>query len=130
MAPPHRALIAVTSAQALLPDGHTTGVFIGEALHPYNVFKAAGYEVDIVSEEGKWTADWLSLQPGFLTEEERKQYDDLNSDFRSELERRKKAADVDASKVCTVHISLSLLFFFFSSLFSSFFLNDGDALVG
>jgi putative intracellular protease/amidase len=32
--------------------GHTTGVFIGEALHPYNVFTAAGFEVDLASETG------------------------------------------------------------------------------
>ncbi|KAF2646350.1 IgE-binging protein [Massarina eburnea CBS 473.64] len=98
MSPPRRALIAVTSAHAELLDGHVTGVFIGEALHPYNVFKAAGYEVDIASEKGTWTADWLSLQPGFLSEEERKQFDDPESDFRSELDRKKKAADIDASK--------------------------------
>lgn len=62
MTPPCRALIAVTSANASLFEGggHITGVFIGEALHPYNVLKAAGFEVDIASEKGTWTADWLS----------------------------------------------------------------------
>lgn len=53
MSIPRRALIAITSARAELFEGggHTTGVFIGEALHPYNVFKAAGFEVDIASGE-------------------------------------------------------------------------------
>src|SRR5262245_50175901 len=98
---PRRALIALTSAHAELFEGggHTTGVFIGEALHPYNVFKEAGFEVDIASEKGTWTADWLSLQPGFLSEAERAQYDDVNSDFRKEMDANKKAADLDGSKV-------------------------------
>lgn len=96
MSPPRRALIAVTSAHAELFEGggHTTGVFIGEALHPYNVFKAAGFEVDIASEKGTWTEDWLSLQPGFLSEDERKQYDDKNSDFRKTLDAKWKAEDL------------------------------------
>jgi hypothetical protein len=47
MGPPRRALIAVTSAHApLYPDGKETGVFITEALHPFDVFKKAGFEVD------------------------------------------------------------------------------------
>ena len=61
MSPPRRAIIAVTSAHASLFDGkHTTGLFIGEALHPFNVFKKAGFEVDFVSVTGKYTPDWLS----------------------------------------------------------------------
>jgi len=93
---PRRALIAITSARAELFEGggHTTGVFIGEALHPYNVFKAAGFEVDIASEKGIWTEDWLSLQPGFLSSGEREQYDDKSSDFRRDMDANVKAADV------------------------------------
>lgn len=99
---PRRALIAITSAHAYLFEGggHITGVFIGEALHPYNVLKAAGFEVDIASEKGTWTEDWLSLQPGFLSDAERKQYDDKTSDFRSELDQNVKAADVLDREVC------------------------------
>jgi hypothetical protein len=96
MSIPRRALIAITSAHAELFEGggHTTGVFIGEALHPYNVFKAAGFEIDIVSEKGTWTEDWLSLQPGFLSTEERQQYDDKSSEFRKDMDANIKAADV------------------------------------
>lgn len=88
---PKRALIAITSAHAELfaatadKPAHGTGLFIGEALHPYNVFKAAGFEVDLASEKGEWVEDWLSLQPGFLSDEERKQYDDKGSEFRKEV---------------------------------------------
>ncbi|USP72729.1 Glyoxalase 3 [Curvularia clavata] len=93
MPPARRALIAITSAHASLFEGggHQTGVFISEALHPYNVLKAAGFEVDIASEKGTWTEDWLSLQPGFLSEEERKQYDDKTSEFRQEMDSNTKA---------------------------------------
>jgi hypothetical protein len=102
MSPPRRALIAITSAHASLFEGggHETGVFIGEALHPYNVFKAAGFEVDVASEKGTWTEDWLSLQPGFLSDAERKQYDDKSSDFRSEIDRNVKAESLLEKEVC------------------------------
>jgi hypothetical protein len=101
MSPPRRALIAITSATASLfpPNSHTTGVFIGEALHPYYVLKAAGFEVDIASEKGTWTEDWLSLQPGFLSDEERKQYDDKGSEFRTEIDKNRKAEDLDGNQV-------------------------------
>jgi hypothetical protein len=42
---------SVTSAQATLFQGkETTGLFITEALHPFNVLIAAGFEVDFASE--------------------------------------------------------------------------------
>jgi hypothetical protein len=105
MSIPRRALIAITSAHAELFEGggHTTGVFIGEALHPYNVFKAAGFEIDIVSERGTWTEDWLSLQPGFLSTEERQQYDDKSSEFRKDMDANIKAADVLDKEVSSRH---------------------------
>lgn len=97
---PRRALIAITSAEAELHNSNLTGVFIGEALHPYNVLKAAGFEVDIASEKGTWTEDWLSLQEGFLSTEERKQYDDKNSAFRREMDANVRAGDVLDREVC------------------------------
>jgi D-lactate dehydratase len=67
MSPPRRALIGVTSAHAPLFQGkETTGLFIGEALHPYRILRAAGFEVDLASETGTYTPDWLSQQPDFL----------------------------------------------------------------
>ena len=102
MSPARRALIAITSAHASLFEdgGHQTGVFISEALHPYNLLKAAGFEVDIASEKGTWTEDWLSLQPGFLSGDERKQYDDKSSDFRREIDKNLKAEDLLEREVC------------------------------
>ena len=44
---PRKALIAVSSFNgAIYPGGHKTGVFFVEALHPYEVLTAAGFEVD------------------------------------------------------------------------------------
>jgi len=81
-----RAIIAITSATAPLHEGNPTGLFITEALHPYNVFKAAGFEVDLVSEKGTYVADWLSLQPDFLNGEDKEQYEDKSGEFRRKLD--------------------------------------------
>ncbi|KAH8879313.1 class I glutamine amidotransferase-like protein [Thozetella sp. PMI_491] len=99
MSPPRRALIAVTSAHAPLFEGkHTTGLFIGEALHPYLALTEAGFEVDLSSETGTYVADWLSLQPDFLHGKELEIWNDTNSEFRKKLDNMTKAADLDGSK--------------------------------
>nr|OQO30629.1 hypothetical protein B0A51_01515 [Rachicladosporium sp. CCFEE 5018] len=71
---PRRALIAVTSTTAPLHNGKPTGLFISEALHPYD---AAVFEVTFASEKGTYTADWLSEQDDFLPKDERRQWDDF-----------------------------------------------------
>lgn len=99
MTPPRRALISITSAQASLFNGkETTGLFISEALHPYNVLVAAGFEVDLASETGSYTADWLSQQPDFLNGSDLTTWTDTASSFRKKLDNMPKAADVDGSK--------------------------------
>ena len=99
MTPPRRAIISITSAHAALHHGNQTGLFIGEALHPFNVFKKAGFEVDLVSETGTYFPDWLSEQPDFLPADDRKQYDNVNDEFRKKLDHMVKAEEVDGSKV-------------------------------
>ena len=96
---PRRAIISVTSATAPLHEGHPTGLFISEALHPFNVFKAAGIETDLVSEKGTYGVDWLSEQPSFLPPDDKKQWEDLNGEFRQKLDNMITPAKVDASNV-------------------------------
>ncbi|OAL18455.1 hypothetical protein AYO22_10651 [Fonsecaea multimorphosa] len=76
---PRRAVIAVTSATAPLHNGQPTGMFISEALHPFQVFKQHGFEVDLVSEKGTYVPDWLSLQESFLSGEVKKEWEDVNT---------------------------------------------------
>ncbi|USP81179.1 class I glutamine amidotransferase-like protein [Curvularia clavata] len=99
MSPPRKALIAVTSAHApLYPDGKETGLFIAEALHPFEVFKKSGFEVDLVSETGSYQPDWLSQQKEWLKDEERKVWEDHNSEFRSKLDKLLKPTDVKSEE--------------------------------
>ncbi|KAF4157751.1 hypothetical protein CNMCM6936_005453 [Aspergillus lentulus] len=96
MAPPHKALIAITSAHApLYPDGKETGLFITEALHPFLVFKKAGFDVDLVSETGTYQPDWLSQQKDWLNDEDRAIWEDHSSEFRSKLDNLLKPSDID-----------------------------------
>ena len=65
---PRKAVIAVSSFNgAIYPAGHKTGVFFVEALHPYEVLTAAGFEVDLASETGTFGFDDVSLTPPFLS---------------------------------------------------------------
>ncbi|KAK1624553.1 class I glutamine amidotransferase-like protein [Colletotrichum phormii] len=98
MSLPRRALISITSAHGTLFGGkETTGLFISEALHPYNVLRAAGFEVDLASESGAYTPDWLSSQPDFLHGEDLKIWNDTKSEFRTKLDNMPKAADLDGN---------------------------------
>lgn len=95
---PRKAVISITSATAPLHDGHPTGLFISEALHPYQVLTAAGFEVDLVSEKGTYTPDWLSLQPDFLSGDDKKTYEDPNSDFMKKLNNMPPVSSIDGSQ--------------------------------
>src|SRR5262249_3139539 len=69
---PRKALIAVSSFNgAIYPGGGKTGVFFVEALHPYEVLTAAGFEVDLASETGTFGFDDISLTSPFLSGSER-----------------------------------------------------------
>lgn len=74
---------------------HRQGLFISEALHPYNVFTAAGFDVDFASESGTYTADYLSLTENFLNGKDKEDYENKESDFRKKLDRLKKASEVN-----------------------------------
>ncbi len=45
---PRKAIISTSSFNgAIYPGGGKTGLFFIEALHPFEVFTAAGFEVDL-----------------------------------------------------------------------------------
>ncbi|RAL12675.1 class I glutamine amidotransferase-like protein [Aspergillus homomorphus CBS 101889] len=97
--PVRRALISVTSASASLFNGkETTGLFIIEALHPYKALVEAGFQVDLASETGSYTADWLSQQPDFLKGDDLEIWNNVNSDFRQKLDNMPKASELDGSQ--------------------------------
>ena len=67
------------------------------------MFRAAGFEVDLVSETGSYQPDWLSQQKEWLKDEERKVWEDHGSEFRGGLDRLKTPGDVrweEVSLVC------------------------------
>lgn len=64
---PRRALISLSSFNgAIFPGDAKTGVFVTEALHPFLVLTAAGFEVDFASETGTFGWDEFSQTPAFL----------------------------------------------------------------
>lgn len=94
---PRRALITITSAHApLYPEGKETGLFITEALHPFEIFRQAGFEVDLVSETGKYYPDALSLTKDWISEEDLAKYNDHKHEFRSKLDKLNQPKDIKA----------------------------------
>jgi D-lactate dehydratase len=81
-----KAVIAISSFnRAIYPGGHQTGLFLTEALRPYEVFVAAGFEVDLASEAGTFGFDFNSLTPPFLSGSDRAVYNDPNHPFMVDL---------------------------------------------
>ncbi len=95
---PRKALISISSFQgAIFPDGSKTGVFFTEALHPFEVLTAAGFEVDFASETGSYGFDEFSLTPPFLAGSDKAVHDNAKSPFMVKLSSKcMKASDVDS----------------------------------
>ena len=93
---PRRALIAVSSFNgAIYPGGHKTGVFFVEALHPYEVLTAAGFEVDLASETGTCGFDDVSLTPPFLSGSDHATLNNPKHPFMVKIKSQlKKASDL------------------------------------
>jgi putative intracellular protease/amidase len=95
---PRKALIAITSYNGeFYPDGKRTGLFFSEALHPFEVFAKAGFEVDLATETGTFGYDEHSLSKEFLSAEDEAAYRDPAHPFMVKLKSQlKKASDVRA----------------------------------
>ncbi|KAJ2062165.1 plasma membrane heat shock protein [Coemansia sp. S146] len=93
---PKRALLAITSYFGpFYPNGDPTGLFYTEALHPYNVLTAAGFQVDLASETGTYGIDPHSIDKMFMSQEDTAIYNDQASDFNVKLKAIHKAADLN-----------------------------------
>ena len=97
---PRKALISVSSFQgAIFPDGSKTGVFFTEALHPFEVLTAAGFEVDFASETGSFGFDEFSLTPPFLAGSDKAVHENAKSPFMAKLTSHcMKASDVNSGQ--------------------------------
>src|SRR5215470_6718944 len=93
---PRRALIAISSFNgAIYPGGRKTGLFLTEALHPFEVLVAAGFEVDLASETGTFGFDFNSLAPPFLSGSDKAVYNNPEHPFMVKLKSQlKKASDL------------------------------------
>ena len=92
---PRKAIIAISSYQgAIYPDGHKTGLFFVEALHPFEVLTTAGFEVDLASETGTYGFDFNSVQPPFLSGSDKAVYNNPNHPFMAKLAKLNKAEDM------------------------------------
>ncbi len=93
---PRKALIALSSFNgAIFPDGSKTGVFFTEALHPFEVLTAAGFEVDFASETGTYAFDEFSLLPPFLAGSDKAIYENPKHPFMVKMTSRvMKASDL------------------------------------
>src|ERR1700761_5256622 len=90
-----KAVIAISSFNGVIyPNGHKTGLFFVEALHPYEVLTAAGFEVDLASETGTYGLDYNSLQPPFLSGSDKAVYNNPQHPFMAKLAKLNKAEDL------------------------------------
>ncbi|SCU82033.1 LAMI_0B08680g1_1 [Lachancea mirantina] len=90
-----KALIALTSYnEVFYRDGAKTGVFVVEAMHPYDAFTGKGIEVDFVSETGTFGYDEHSLNS--LNGEDLKAFEDKSSSFSKGIHAVKKPGEVKA----------------------------------
>ena len=94
---PRKALISISSFNgAIYPDGHKTGLFFTEALHPFEVLTQAGFEVDIASETGTYGLDEISLTDPFLAGSDKAVFNNPKHPFNVKLNQHlHKASDLN-----------------------------------
>ena len=91
-----KALISLSSFEgAIFPDGSKTGVFFTEALHPFQAFTEAGFDVDFASETGTFGLDQVSLTAPFLAGTDKAVFENKHHPFMIKLASEvARAADV------------------------------------
>ncbi|QLQ82242.1 hypothetical protein HG537_0G04970 [Torulaspora globosa] len=91
-----KALIAITNYnEVFYQDGARAGVFVVEALHPYEVMREKGVEVDFVSETGKFFGwDEHSLSTDFLNAKDREIIEKPESSFMKAIRNVKKPSEL------------------------------------
>jgi D-lactate dehydratase len=94
---PRKALISISSYHGVIyPDGTKTGLFYTEALHPFEVFTQAGFQVELASETGTFGLDDLSLTDRFLAGDDKAVFDNPEHPFNVALNSQlKKPSDVN-----------------------------------
>lgn len=93
-----KALISITCFnEGFYNDGKKTGVFVVEAMHPYKVLTMHGFDVDFVSDTGKFGWDEHSLTSEFLSGDDKETFDDKNSGFITGMNAAKKPSEVNAA---------------------------------
>lgn len=96
---PRKAIISISSfTGAIYPNGHKTGLFFVEALHPFEVLVSAGFEVDLASETGTFGFDYNSLQPPFLSGSDKAVYNNPDHPFMVKLAKLNKAEDLKSGE--------------------------------
>lgn len=94
-----KALLAITSYNGTFyDDGAKTGLFITEAIHPFEYFRSQAIDVDIVSETGTFGYDEHSLSPDFLQGDDLAVYNNAHSEFNIAIKNIKKASDIDPTE--------------------------------
>jgi len=93
---PRKAVISISSFNgAIYPDGHRTGLFFTEALHPFLVLTEAGFEVDLASETGTFGLDDISLTDPFLAGSDKAIFHNSKHPFMVKLNSQlRKASDL------------------------------------
>lgn len=94
-----KVLLAVTSyGGPFYGEGKTTGLYASEAIHPFEVFKSKGFDVQFVSLDGTYAYDPHSISHDGMDGDARAIYLNEHSDYNMTLKNIKKISEVDPSE--------------------------------
>lgn len=94
-----KALITISSYnEAFYPGDGKTGLYVTEAIHPFNYFIEQGVEVQFASETGTFGIDAFSILPDYLNGQDKIDFENKESPFNLALNKVKKASDIVSSE--------------------------------